>query len=98
MKLVAGPRPVLRSLGGGQLLGATIVGPRAGEMIAEVALPHRRTRAFTWWLAQTIHAYPTWSVAVQHAATGSSLKIPWCGGSTGACAARRRERCGVHRG
>jgi pyruvate/2-oxoglutarate dehydrogenase complex dihydrolipoamide dehydrogenase (E3) component len=69
VKLVAGPRPVLRSLGGGQLLGATIVGPRAGEMIAEVALA-MRTRAFTGRLAQTIHAYPTWSVAVQHAATG----------------------------
>lgn len=69
VKLIAGPRPVLRSVGGGQLLSATIVGPRAGEMVAEVALA-MRTRAFTGRLAQTIHAYPTWSMAVQQAATG----------------------------
>lgn len=69
VKLVAGSRPVLRSLGGGQLLGATVVGPRAGEMIAEVALA-MRTRMFTGRLAQTMHAYPTWSTAIQQAATG----------------------------
>jgi len=69
VKLIAGPRPLLRSLGGGQLLGATIVGPRAGEMIAEVALA-MRTKMFTGRLAQTIHAYPTWSMAVQQAASG----------------------------
>jgi pyruvate/2-oxoglutarate dehydrogenase complex dihydrolipoamide dehydrogenase (E3) component len=69
VKLLAGPRPVLRSAGGGQVLGATIVGPRAGEMIAEVALA-MKTRAFTGRLAQTVHAYPTWSMAVQQAASG----------------------------
>lgn len=69
VKLIAGPRPVLGSVGGGQLLGATIVGPRAGDMIAEVALA-MRTRVFTGRLAQTIHAYPTWSSAIQQAATG----------------------------
>lgn len=69
VKLIAGPRPVLRSVGGGQLLSATIVGPRAGEMVAEVALA-MRTHAFTGRLAQTIHAHPTWSMAVQQAATG----------------------------
>ena len=69
VKLIAGPRPLLRSLGGGQLLGATIVGPRAGEMIGEVALA-MRTKMFTGRLAQTIHAYPTWSMAIQQAATG----------------------------
>jgi len=37
------------------VLGATIVGPRAGELIAEVALA-MRTRLFTGRLAQTIHA------------------------------------------
>lgn len=38
-------------------------------MIAEVALA-MRTRMFTGRLAQTIHAYPTWSMAVQQAASG----------------------------
>lgn len=53
--------------GGGEVVGATIVAPRAGEMIHEVALA-MRTRAFTGRLAQTVHAYPTWSMAVQAAA------------------------------
>lgn len=69
VKLIAGPRPLLRSIGGGHVLGATIVGPRAGEMIGEIALA-MRTRMFTGRLAQTIHAYPTWSMATQQAATG----------------------------
>ncbi|MGQ0826529.1 MAG: dihydrolipoyl dehydrogenase family protein [Actinomycetota bacterium] len=69
VKLVAGPRPVLRSLGGGRVLGATIVAPRAGELVAEVALA-MRTGMFTGRLAQTIHAYPTWSMAIQQAASG----------------------------
>ena len=64
IKLIAGPRRGLRRLGGGQLLGATIVAPRAGEMIHEVALA-MRTRMFTGRLAQTVHAYPTWSHGVQ---------------------------------
>jgi pyruvate/2-oxoglutarate dehydrogenase complex dihydrolipoamide dehydrogenase (E3) component len=67
VKLVAGPRTLLRNLGGGRLLGATIVGERAGEMIHEVALA-MRTRAFTGRLAQTVHAYPTWSTAVRSTA------------------------------
>ena len=67
MKLLAGPRRGLGNAGGGQVLGATIVAPRAGEMIAEVALA-MRTGMFTGRLAQTTHAYPTWSMAVQQAA------------------------------
>ena len=65
--IVAGPRRLLRHAGGGRTLGATIVAPRAGEMIAEVVLA-MRTRAFTGRLAQTSHAYPTWSSGVQKAA------------------------------
>jgi len=65
--LVAGPRPVTRGLAGGRLLGATIVGPRAGELLHEVALAVQ-TGMFTARLAQTVHAYPTWSMAVQQAA------------------------------
>lgn len=67
VKLIAGPRPVLRNAGGGVLLGATIVGPRAGEMIHEAALA-MRTGMFTGRLAQTVHAYPTWSTAIRLAA------------------------------
>ena len=68
VKLVVGPRRVLGSLGGGQVLGATIVAPRAGEMIGEVVLA-MRTRMFAGRLAQATHPYPTWSTALQQAAT-----------------------------
>ena len=65
--IVAGPRRLLRYAGGGRILGATIVAPRAGEMIAEIVLA-MRTGAFTGRLAQASHAYPTWSNGVQKAA------------------------------
>jgi len=65
--IVAGPRRLLRDAGGGRILGATIVAPRAGEMISEVVLA-MRTGAFAGRLAQTTHAYPTWSSGVQKAA------------------------------
>ncbi len=67
VKLLAGPRPLLRNLGGGRVLGATIVAVRAGEMIHEPALA-MATRMFTGRLAATTHAYPTWSYGVQLAA------------------------------
>lgn len=67
VKLIAGPRRVLGNAGGGQILGATIVAPAAGEMIGLVALA-MRTNMFTGRLAQTTQAYPTWSMAVQEAA------------------------------
>ena len=59
--LIAGPRRVLRNVGGGRILGATVVGP-AGELVNEVALAIQ-TRMFAGRLAQTVHAYPTWSMA-----------------------------------
>lgn len=67
VKITAGPRPAVRWLGGGRVIGAAVVAPRAGEMIAEVALA-MRTRAFAGRLAQTAHAYPTWSHGIQKAA------------------------------
>ncbi len=67
VKLVAGPRPVLRNAFGGRLVGATIVAAHAGELIAEPALA-MRTGMFVGRLAQTVHPYPTWSLAVQQAA------------------------------
>ncbi len=72
--IVAGPRRLLRNTGGGRVLGATIVAPRAGEMIQEVVLA-MRTGAFTGRLAQTSHAYPTWSSGVQKAAAQFFGKI-----------------------
>ena len=65
--IVAGPRRWMRDVGGGLVIGATIVAPRAGEMISEVVLA-MRTRAFAGRLAQASHAYPTWSSGVQKAA------------------------------
>lgn len=67
VKLIAGPRRLIGDTGGGRLLGATIVAERAGEMIAEPTLA-MATGMFTGRLAQTVHAYPTWSIAVQQAA------------------------------
>lgn len=67
VKLIAAPRRVLRNLGGGRLVGATIVAPRAGEMIHEPALL-LRTGGFVGRLAQLTHAYPTWSMAIGRAA------------------------------
>lgn len=65
--IVAGPRRLLRNTGGGRILGAVIVAPRAGEMIAEIVLA-MRTGAFAGRLAQASHAYPTWSNGVQKTA------------------------------
>ncbi|NNE72274.1 MAG: FAD-dependent oxidoreductase [Acidimicrobiales bacterium] len=67
LKLIAGPKRLTRRLGGGEIIGATIVAPRAGEMINELALA-MRTKMFTARLAMTVHAYPTWSIAIQKAA------------------------------
>jgi pyruvate/2-oxoglutarate dehydrogenase complex dihydrolipoamide dehydrogenase (E3) component len=74
VKLIAGPRPILRSIGGGRILGASIVASRAGELIHEPTLA-LRTGMFTGRLAQTVHAYPTWSVAVRQAAAQFFLEI-----------------------
>lgn len=50
----------------GILLGATVVSPRAGEMIQELtlAIQYRMTAR---QVAETIHAFPTWSEAVRAA-------------------------------
>lgn len=67
VKIVSGPRRVLRGTAGGRILGATIVAPRAGEMLHELVLA-MRSGMFPARLATTTHAYPTWSIAVQQAA------------------------------
>jgi pyruvate/2-oxoglutarate dehydrogenase complex dihydrolipoamide dehydrogenase (E3) component len=67
VKLLAAPRRLLGGTGGGRLVGMTAVGPAGGELVAEGALA-LRTRAFAGRLAQTVHAYPTWSMAIRQAA------------------------------
>jgi pyruvate/2-oxoglutarate dehydrogenase complex dihydrolipoamide dehydrogenase (E3) component len=67
VKLVTAGRRLLGRAGGGELVGAQIVGPHAGELIQECALA-MQTRCFAGRLAQTIHPYPTETLAVQQAA------------------------------
>ncbi|MPZ27425.1 MAG: FAD-binding protein [Micromonosporaceae bacterium] len=74
VKLIAGPRRLLGRLGGGRILGATIVAERGGEMIHEPALA-MATRMFAGRLAAATHAYPTWSYAVQLAAAQFVMEI-----------------------
>jgi pyruvate/2-oxoglutarate dehydrogenase complex dihydrolipoamide dehydrogenase (E3) component len=74
VKLIAGPRGVLRNLGGGRLLGATVVAERGGELIHEAVLA-MRTHMFTGRLAASAHAYPSWSLAIQQAAAQFFMEI-----------------------
>jgi len=67
VKLIGGPRGALGSLGGGVLLGATVVCPGGGDVVQECAVV-MRTGAFLGRLAQTVHAYPTWGLTVREAA------------------------------
>lgn len=72
--LLAAPRRLLGNLGGGRIVGATIVAERAGEMIHEPALA-MATGMFAGRLAAATHAYPTWSAAVQLAAAQLVMEI-----------------------
>ncbi|CAN5770526.1 FAD-dependent oxidoreductase [soil metagenome] len=66
VKLIAAPHPVIRTLLGGRLVGATVVCPTGGDVIGELALAVR-TRTSITRLGQTVHAYPTWSFGVWQA-------------------------------
>ena len=66
VKLIAVPGPV-GGLVTGKLVGMTAVGPMAGELIAEGALS-MKTGSLVGRMAQTIHAYPTWSLTTRYAA------------------------------
>lgn len=68
VKLVTAGRRVVGRLGGGEVVGAHIVGPHAGELLHEVVVA-MQSRSFAGRLAQAIHAYPTTSMAVQQAAS-----------------------------
>jgi pyruvate/2-oxoglutarate dehydrogenase complex dihydrolipoamide dehydrogenase (E3) component len=74
VKLIAGPRRLSGNAGGGRILGATVVAERGGELVHEAALA-MRTGMFTGRLAQAVHAYPTWSMAVRQAAAQFFMEI-----------------------
>ncbi|MEP7046677.1 MAG: FAD-dependent oxidoreductase [Ilumatobacteraceae bacterium] len=67
VKLIAAPRTAIGHLGGGRLVGATVVSPTGGDVVHEAVLA-MQTNMFVGRLAQTTHAYPTWSMAIQQAA------------------------------
>jgi pyruvate/2-oxoglutarate dehydrogenase complex dihydrolipoamide dehydrogenase (E3) component len=67
VRLITAARPVLGRLGGGQVVGALVVGPAAGEIVHEAVLA-MQTRCFAGRLAQAMHAYPTGSMGLQMAA------------------------------
>lgn len=77
----------------GRVLGATVVGPRAGESLGELALAVRqglRTRD----LAGTTHAYPTWNDGLWNAAIGDvreQLERPATRRALGLLAGARRR-------
>lgn len=68
IKLIARPGRVLGHRAGGQLVGATIVAPHAGELVHELSLA-MKLRLPPAVLALATHAYPTWGMAVQQAAS-----------------------------
>lgn len=70
----------------GRILGATVVGPRAGEALAELVVAVRRgLRARD--LASTIHAYPTYSYEAWDAALADVRESLRSGASARAIAA-----------
>lgn len=72
--LIAGRRRIIGRLGGGRVVGATVVADRAGEMVNEIAVAVT-TRMFVGRLAQTVHAYPTWSNPIRAAAAQFYFEI-----------------------
>ena len=67
VKLIAAPRPGIRHLGGGRIIGASVVAPTGGDLVHEAALA-MQTGMMAGRLAQTTHAYPSWAMAIQQAA------------------------------
>ena len=59
-------------LANGKLLGATVVAPRAGEMIHEWSLALDRGLKLPH-LAESVHVYPTYSIATQQLAVQVTL-------------------------
>ena len=66
--------------GNGVILGATIVGERAGETITEIAVAMRNGLKLSD-LAATVHPYPTYSTGVQLLATKMAVEHTFSGTS-----------------
>jgi len=67
VKLIAAPPKVLRTKLLVKLVGMTAVGPVAGELITQGTLA-MRAGVLVGRIAQSVHAYPTWSMSVRIAA------------------------------
>lgn len=67
IKIITKGKPLIGHAGGGELLGAHIIGPGAGELIHEFVIA-MQVRSFSGRLAQAVHAYPSVSMGVQQAA------------------------------
>lgn len=77
----------------GRLVGATVVGPRAGETLGELTLAVRH-RMSTAALAGTTHAYPTYNDAVWNSAVAhlrGRLRGPVAARLTGTAVRARRS-------
>ncbi len=74
VKLIAAPGRILGRRAGGQFVGATVVSPHAGELIHELSLA-MRLRIPPAAIAMVTHAYPTWGIAVQQAASGFFMDL-----------------------
>lgn len=57
----------------GRVLGGTIVGPRAGELIAEIALARSR-RLHLRAIAATLHVYPSYAMGIRRAADAAVIR------------------------
>jgi pyruvate/2-oxoglutarate dehydrogenase complex dihydrolipoamide dehydrogenase (E3) component len=66
VKVIVAPRRPIPSILAGRVVGATVVGTAAGELLGEFVLA-MQTKAFAGRVAQTVHAYPTWSLANRQA-------------------------------
>jgi len=66
VKVVTRGKPLLGHAGGGELLGAHLIGPGAGELLHEFVVA-MQARVFAGRLAQAIHAYPTMAMGAQQA-------------------------------
>jgi pyruvate/2-oxoglutarate dehydrogenase complex dihydrolipoamide dehydrogenase (E3) component len=66
IKVILGPKGILKMVGGGQILGAHIIGPHAGDVLHELVVT-MQADAFAGRVAQAIHAYPTLALGVRQA-------------------------------
>lgn len=87
VKIVTGPKRLTRHLAGGRLVGATVVGKGAGELIHEPALAVT-TKMFVARLALAVHAYPTRATALRKAVAQLFVEVD----------GRRARRAGETRG